>query len=192
MGEIKKHLPVKLVCALLFKEEETLKRTKTLLMRHFGSIDFESAQLLFTYTSYYEKEFGKSLLRQFISFHRLIPPQELSRIKIITSAIEQKCAPQKRRCVNIDPGYIELSKFVLASTKDYAHRIYLGKGIFAEITLLYQDKTFKPWAWTYPDYRTPAYITVLNTIRQLYAQQMEPAQAKTRGSLGGMPKRPKL
>ena len=176
MNAIKSRLPVKLVCALLFKDDRILIKTKTLLRRHFGSIDFESAVMPFAYTSYYEGEFGKSLRRQFISFRRLIPAQGLNRIKIITNAIEKKSSLNKLRCVNIDPGYIELPRFVLASTKDYAHRIYLGKGIFAEITLLYQGNTFKPWEWTYPDYRSGEYIAVLNTIRQHYAQQIKNAR----------------
>ena len=78
----------------------------------------------------------------------------------------------KNRRINLDPGYVSASKMVLASTKDHAHRIYLGKGIFAEITLRYYQKTFQPWEWTYPDYRTQEYIDLFNQIRKIYMQQL--------------------
>ena len=77
------------------------------------------------------------------------------------------------RIINIDPGYLDLSKLILASTKDYKHRIYLTKGIYAEVTLFYQDKTFCPWEWTYPDYKTGEYIEIFNRIRQIYAEQIK-------------------
>jgi DNA-binding LytR/AlgR family response regulator len=172
MGKIRKSLPVKLIIGFIFKEEQILKKTETLLKKYYGEIDFESQTLSFTHTDYYEKEFGRDLKRKFISFKKLIPPQNLPKIKITTNQIENKTSRGQSRRINIDPGYLDLSKLILASTKDYYHRIYLEKGIYAEITLFYRDKTFNPWEWTYPDYKTPEYIAIFNKIRENYAACM--------------------
>lgn len=173
MGKPTKPLPVKLISGLIFKEPDTAKQAQRLLEKHFGIIDFESKTLDFTYTGYYEKEFGSPLKRKFIGFKKLVLPQGLARIKITANRIESKLSKNGRRLVNIDPGYLDCAKFVLASTKDYKHRIYLGKGIYAEITLFYQDKTFRAWEWTYPDYKTPEYAAVFNQIRQRYYEQIK-------------------
>jgi len=173
MGAIKKNPPVKLAIGFIFKDTSSLAKAKNILARRFGKIDFESQILTFDHTDYYRKEFGEGLKRQFITFARLILPEALSAIKIITNKIERKFAKGNSRSVNIDPGYLDLSKLVLASTKDFRHRIYLDKGIFAEITLYYQDKTFKPWEWTYPDYRTKEYIDIFNRIREAYSKDLK-------------------
>jgi hypothetical protein len=173
MGNVKKHPPVKLIAGFIFKKESALEKAKFILKKRFGQIDFESKALNFTHTDYYERELGENLKRRFISFRKLIPPDELADIKIITNNIEKKLSSGKSRQINIDPGYLDLSRLILATTKDYTHRIYLNKGIYAEITLFYQDKTFRPWDWTYPDYRTDEYIAIFNCIRQIYAGQIK-------------------
>ncbi len=173
MGIAKKHQPVKLIIGFIFKEEAVLNKAEIILGRHFGKIDFASGILPFTHTSYYAPEFGANLKRKFISFKNFILPQGLSKIKIITNKIEKKLSVQGRRLVNIDPGYVDLAKLILASTKDYKHRIYLNKGIYAEVALFFQDSTFKSWEWTYPDYQTAAYIDLFNRIREIYAGQLK-------------------
>ena len=172
MGRIKRQPPVKLIIGFIFKEEDTLRKAKGLLSRKFGKIDYESAILDFSHTDYYAREFGAPLKRQFISFTELILPENLPRIKITTNRIEQKLSRQGLRVINIDPGYLNLAKLILASTKDYRHRVYLNQGIYAEVTLFYQDKSFTPWEWTYPDYKTSDYIAVFNRIREIYAKQI--------------------
>ncbi len=171
MGRIKKHQPVKLVIGFIFKEEGILSFAESILKRLFGKIDYESQSLAFTHTSYYEGEFGKNLKRKFISFQKLIRPQNLPKIKINTNITEEKLSKHGLRLINIDPGYLDMAKLILASTKDYKHRIYLDKGIYGEITLFYQNKSFTPWEWTYPDYKTADYIRVFNQIREIYAKQ---------------------
>lgn len=171
MGRTKIHSPVKLITGFIFYDEFILNRAKLHLERRFGKIDFESQNLKFIHTDYYEKEFGKDLLRRFVSFKKLIAPDELAQIKIFTNKIEQKLSKGLKRKINIDPGYLNLSKLVLATNKDYAHRIYLNRGIYAEVTLVYQDKMFRPWEWTYPDYRTAEYLAIFSRIRDIYAQQ---------------------
>lgn len=173
MGEINKPLPVKLIVGFIFKEESILLKTQKVLVRRFGKIDFKSPILEFSYTDYYEKEMGARLKRQFISFAKLISPKNLASIKNTTNAIESRFSKNNRRTINIDPGYLELSKLVLATTKDFAHRIYLNNGIYAEVTLSYRKNTFKELEWTYPDYRTTGYIEIFNKIREIYRKQIK-------------------
>jgi hypothetical protein len=163
----------KLICGLIFKETNNLKKAKKHLTAKFDRIDFESHFFDFNYTDYYEPEFGKGLLRQFISFEGLVKPENLATIKNHTINIEHRIALRGRRTVNIDPGYLDLSKLVLATTKDFAHRIYLGAGIYAETTLIFKNKTFAPYDWTYPDYRTHLYIGIFNEIREIYSRQIK-------------------
>lgn len=174
MGQVKRQGFVKLIIGFIFKEEYAFNKTKIILEKHFGKIDFESQILPFEHTNYYEKELGNPLKRKFISFERLIASQDLPRIKIITNRLENKLSNKKgQRTINIDPGYLNHAKFVLASTKDYKHRIYLNKGIYAEVTLFYEAKTFRPWEWTYPDYKTAAILAIFNLIRGIYSKQIK-------------------
>lgn len=172
MGQLRYQPHVKLIIGLIFSDPRYLLKIKKILKRHFGRIDFESQIFPFTLTNYYEPEFGDNLKRAFISFEKLIRPERLATIKRLTNKLEHKLSKRDARMINIDPGYIDLAKLILASTKDYRHRIYLDKGIYAEITLYYQDRSFKYWEWTYPDYRSPEYIQVFNRIREIYAMQI--------------------
>lgn len=171
MGKIRKHIPVKLIVGFIYNDGESLKKARCYLVKRFGKVDFESAAVPFIYTGYYEKEFGKDLKRKFIGFHKLISPCKLSGIKIFTNKIEKKLSKGACRRINVDPGYLNLSKLILATTKDFAHRIYLSRGIYAEVTLFYKDKNFRSCEWTYPDYRTAEYIEVFNNIRAIYEEQ---------------------
>ena len=111
---------------------------------------------------------GEGLKRRFISFSKLISMGDFYRIKLYANRLESKFLNASKRLINIDPGYLDQAKFVLASTKDYAHRIYLHKGIFAEIAISYRGNTFTPNEWSYPDYRSKEYIDIFNQIRSLY------------------------
>jgi hypothetical protein len=173
MGKSTSPDQVKLIIGFIFKEEGFLKKAEGILLRHFGAIDLESPILPFDYTDYYQKEIGSGLSRKFVSFKKLIPSQKLASVKILTNKIEEKLSLKGRRRINIDPGYLTLAKLVLASTKDYSHRIHLSNGIFAEITLCYQNKIFQPREWTYPDYRSAEYLHIFNDIRNIYAQQIK-------------------
>jgi hypothetical protein len=172
MGLRKKHLPVKFFAGLIFKDEQVYDRCRAVLLKAFGESDLASPVFPFIHTSYYEKEFGTSLKKAFISFKRLIPVQSLPDIKIRTNALEQKYSLYEKRRINIDPGYLTLAKIVLATTKDYSHRIFLGKGIFGESTLVFRNNSFIPWEWTYPDFRAPEYLSFYNELRRIYAKQI--------------------
>lgn len=175
MGEIKKPLPEKLVIAHIYKEEEIYIKAKDILQNKFGPIDFESDKIKFIYTDYYNDEIGSDLFRRFISFEKLVNPEDLSLIKVLTNEIEQQFLYEntKKRKINIDPGILSLSKFILATTKNYSHRIYIGNGIFAEVTLKYENKCFTAFDWTYPDYKTREYRDILEKIRKIYKNQIK-------------------
>ncbi|MBI4846868.1 MAG: DUF4416 family protein [Candidatus Omnitrophica bacterium] len=165
MGSVVKHSPVKLIIGFI-GQEKLFTDAQKILSKKFGKIDYESAVLGFDFTDYYEKEMGRELKRKFLSFKRLIQPAALPLIKVFTNELEKKFFSENgKRALNIDPGYLSLSKLVLATTKDHQHRLYLDKGIFAEVTLRFRDKTFQKWDWTYPDYCTREYISIFNQIR---------------------------
>jgi hypothetical protein len=173
MGELRKVVKVKLIIGLIAGKESLLKKAVQLLEKSYGSVDFTSEIIPFDKTDYYEQEMGQDLKRRFISFRRLILPDQLILIKRQTNELEFKLSrSRKKRAINLDPGYLEYGKLVLATTKDHQHRLYLGKGIFGEVTLRYTNGSFTPWEWTYPDYATPEYITIFQHIRKLYQQQI--------------------
>jgi hypothetical protein len=172
-------LPVKFICGFIYRQEEIYQKAKKILQNKFGSIDFENQKLAFTFTQYYDKEMGSPLFKRIISFTRLRDAAEFIKIKLFCIKVERKFLSNKNRQVNIDPGYLNDAKLVLLTTKDYAHRLYLGKGVFAEVTLRYSDGAFYDLAHTYPDFRSPQYKEILLSIRQRYHEQIKKLPSKT-------------
>ncbi len=168
MGKAAKPRSVKLVIGMLAKNQKLFDTAEEFFIKEFGVMDYESPVIPFHYTNYYKKEMGSPLKRKFITFKKLISPGEIAQIKIFTNALEEKLGSRGKRRINIDPGYVSDPKLVLATTKDYFHRIYLDKGIFAEVTLKWRRGGFEPFEWTYPDYRSKEYISIFNTIRNNY------------------------
>ncbi|MCF0234846.1 MAG: DUF4416 family protein [Thermoguttaceae bacterium] len=165
MGEVKTLPPVLLLIAAFGASEEALDRGKAKAEAFFGKIAKESATFRFDdFTDYYEPEMGPALPKRFWVFEDLIDPGRLSEIKLTTNAWEAEIGAElfaagrapTPRPLNLDPGYIELGKLILASTKDHAHRIYLRDGIFAETTLMYTQKRWKALPWSYADYQDAA------------------------------------
>lgn len=173
MAKIQKEIPVKLIVGFIFLKEETLKKAIKNLSRKFGEVDFESQSFVFNFTTYYEKELGRNLKRKFVSFKRLVSPARLALVKHFTNKLEKQLSNKAKRQINIDPGYVNASKLILATTKDFAHRIYLSQGIFAEVTLEFRGKSFTSGERTYPDYRTQPYIQIFNQIRLNYLRQLK-------------------
>ncbi len=164
---------VKLIVGLFSNDVLALAKAEKILARIFGKVDFESAALDFEHTDYYREEMGDNLKRKFLSFKNLIHLKGIHKVKLKTNAVEKRFSKSGKRTINIDPGYIDLCKLVLFSTKDYSHRVYLDKGIFAEVTLYYKDKGFNSWPWTYPDYKTKAHLDIFNSIRNIYKDKLK-------------------
>jgi hypothetical protein len=169
MGKIHPPDKVKLIVGLISNNEALPDKKAAMLEKKFANrIDFKSEIIDFDYTDYYNEEMGTALKRRFLSFKKPVRLETIAKTKIITNDIEKKFRVNGKRVINIDPGYVDMAKLVLLSTKDYSHRIYIGKGIFAEVTLHYKNKRFNFWPWTYPDYKSEEYAKILCTIRDLY------------------------
>ncbi|MBS1238677.1 MAG: putative GTP-binding protein [Deltaproteobacteria bacterium] len=152
MGTTNKPQQVKLFASILFRDNENLLKTLDILSEKIGVIEEQTPVAPFLHTNYYEKEMGRDLMRTFILFGALVEREFLPEVKLITNEIEQSFALEGRRAVNIDPGYVALEHVILATTKGYAHRVHLKNGIYADLTLMYRDGTYRPLEWTYPDY----------------------------------------
>jgi hypothetical protein len=133
-----------------------------------GEIDFISEEFPFNFTSYYEKEMGKGLWRKIISFRKLIKRDDLVNIKTFANELEKTFSTQGKRKINMDPGYIAPEHLILATGKGYYHRPYLGKGVYADLTLVYKNKEFQSLEWTYPDYRTEEMRELFRELREKY------------------------
>jgi len=180
MWQLQETKPAKLIIGILAADENCLQTAVKVLPQHFGLIDLVSGTWPFTQTDYYADQAGGHILRQFVSFAQLIDPGQLATIKHKTNEIEQQLAKQLNttlpRPVNLDPGLIEPSKLVLATTKNYWHRIYIGKKIYAEVTLFYDKANWRPLKYTYPDYRQSCYHDFFNTVRTRLLQQLKSKQ----------------
>ena len=174
MGQIKQPPPVKFFAGILLSTEELWGEVKELLIDLLGAIELESSFFKFTFTDYYRDEMGEDILRKFVLFKGVGNPDELSAIKVQTNQLEEKFMNINGflRPVNIDPGYIESSKIILASTKNFFHRIYIGRGIYAEVTMHWRRKKWNFFEWTYPDYRTPEYGEFFKKAREIYLREI--------------------
>src|SRR5262252_6892234 len=173
MGTVQPPAQVKLFCALLVAPTLPLKEIETVLAETYGVIVLRSTPMPFTQTAYYEHEMGANLTRLYVAFDPLVSIAVLATVKHMTNQLEARWStPQGQRRVNIDPGYLDLAKVVLASTKDHSHRLYIGDSIFAEVTLRYRQNAFQPWEWTYPDYRVPATRAFFQQLREHYKAQL--------------------
>jgi hypothetical protein len=157
MGHVSAPSSVLLILAAFSRHQEALAWARSKTRSTWGPIALASEAFDFRETNYYDATMGVGLQKQFFAFERLIDPTELVELKLQTNDWEAQYAALARhheqRPLNLDPGYITLAKLVLASTKDHAHRIYLGRGIYAEITLKFRDGAWQASDWTYPDYR---------------------------------------
>ena len=163
---------VKLIMSLFSPEKELVESVMAQLPDIYGETDWISPEVFFDRTRYYEKEMGWPLYRRFLSFKNLIPPEMLVNAKLKTNGIENAYLNGPKRRINIDPGYISLERLVLATGKNYIHRIYLREGIYADLTLIFKRGGFVPLDWTYPDYADQKMIDCFNTIRSHYLEQL--------------------
>jgi hypothetical protein len=173
MGRAKEPGPVKLFMSLIVKEDDILYQGMEELKKDFGEIDFVSEKLRFDFTDYYAQEMGENLFRHFITFEHLVSRDSLPDIKLTANRLEEKFAGSGgNRRINIDPGYLCQAHVILATTKGYAHRPYLAKGIYADLTFIYRNKSFQPLDWTYPDYRQEGTIQLFNHLRKGYLDNL--------------------
>lgn len=159
----------KLIAALMSAEPALLDEAAQRLSDLYGPLELRGEPYLFdAYSSYYRAEMGAGQQKQFVSFAPMVAVERLPEFKLAANAIEQEYAVDGKRRVNIDPGYVTHAQMVLATTKAFSHRIYMGQGIFAELTYVCKGKTFRPMEWAYPDYCEDFAREFFRQVREAY------------------------
>ena len=169
---------VRLISSVFSNEKSLIEKVLDQLEKKLGPIGWKSPWLLFDRTRYYEREMGWPLHRLFVFFKNLIAPEDIINVKLFTNGLENEYLKSGKRKINIDPGYMSLERLVLATGKNYTHRIYLSRGVYADLTLIYHRGSFRPLEWTYRDYSDPEVILFFNEERERYKMQI-------RGNLEG-------
>ncbi|NLI48260.1 MAG: DUF4416 family protein [Acidobacteria bacterium] len=180
MGQIRSVPPVKLFCGVLYADGFPWAAVLERLTSACGPVDRLSEPLPFNFTDYYRDDMGPVVWRRFAAFAGLAPPGGLPALKVTTNRLEAELAADEatglRRPVNLDPGYLEQAKIVLASTKNFAHRVYLAEGIWGEVTLQWRNRRWEALPWTFPDFRSPAYQAFFTELRDAYRRELTQAQ----------------
>ena len=181
--------PVKYVAALLHGGGVDLEGDLyPSLADRFGAVDFAGVDRPFDLTDYYRDEMGAGLSRRIVSFAALAPPEDLAAAKAAAAAEEDRLAANGRRAVNIDVGYLDFHKVVLASYKEGPQKIHLGRGVWADIVLCFRDGAWGPLDWSFPDFRTGRYAEDFGEIRRIYRRQIREAErcgGESGGTTGG-------
>ncbi len=165
--------PARLVIGLFMGDKRLLPQLAAALVDRFGPADMISRWIPFGFTRYYQSEMGAPLFRRMFAFRELIDPARLPEVKHATNALEQAYMADGRRRVNIDPGYLVRERLVLATGKNFTHRIYLGSQIYADLTLIYTKGDFQTLPWTYPDYADERMLIWLRQVRNRYSHEIK-------------------
>jgi Domain of unknown function (DUF4416) len=165
MGAAEKPTQALLFIAFMFRQAVNTDEIRAVLQEKYGAVERSFGPVPFSFTDYYKSEMGDGLQKMYLTFSRYIERDDLAAIKVFTNGIEERFSSAGSRTVNLDPGYITRDKLVLASTKDFYHRIYLSHGIFAEVTLHYRKGMFRFFSWTYPDYKDPGFLAFMEKAR---------------------------
>lgn len=166
MGKPEQPAPSLLFTGILFNDDNCLRVAKKTLIENYDNCVLETPPFPWDYSEYYKEELGANIKKTFIFFKKLIMPDQIIDIKLQTNQIEESFSENNKRKINIDPGYLTLANVVLATTKNYSHRIYLGKGIYGEVTLIYKNNTYSPYIFTYQDYQDTRTIEVFLEARK--------------------------
>ena len=164
--------PVKFFCGVLYSDAAKLQQARDVMQQKFGPVQWTSLPFPFDMTDYYDPEMGVPIYRLFFSFEKLINPKALAQIKIDCNAVEDHLAVDGRRKVNLDPGYMDYDKVVLASAKYAGHKVYLDFGIYADTTMTYRKGRFYPSEWCFPDFKSGGYEEAFLHIRAQYKGQL--------------------
>jgi len=164
--------------ALLFfnifsKKKDLIILTLNEIKNNYGEFSWLTPFFPFISTRYYEKEFGDNLIRIIAALYNLIEQDRLVETKKFAFQLEKKLAEKGKRLVNIDPGMITAERLILATGKNFTHRIYLGEGIYADLNLIFQKKSFRSLAWTFPDYGSREFISLFNNARDTYLRRIQ-------------------
>ena len=168
MGVVRNTAPVWLISAICYQDEAVCQIACDRLQDRWGAFSARTDAFPFTHTDYYEQEMGVNLWKFFCGFSQPIDPMQVVEAKLFSNHIEQETALNGCRTVNIDPGYLEAAKLVLATTKNFSHRICIGKGIYGDVQLFWRGGKFQCNPWTYPDYQDSISINFFTQLRKAY------------------------
>lgn len=174
MAQPEQPLPVKYFVAVLFRDPQNFHGARSALMARWGNLDFEGIDHCFDVTDYYEPEMGTPLFRRLLAFEQLYPPTLIVDMKLECNRIEEAFARNAKRTVNLDAGYLDHNKYLLASAKEAGQKIYLDRGIYADLCGRYRAGKYRPFEWSFPDFRDGRYDGELIEIRRLYLKQVKP------------------
>ncbi len=163
---------VNLIIAVLHPESRELEPIISPLSLRFGEIELISKSFSFSHTSYYEKEMGRGIVKTILAFKNLVRDTDMKVIKYFTLQLEDEFKENRNRVYNLDPGYVDLNKLVLSTTKGRAHRTSIGWGLYEEVTLLYRKGTFENLLWTYPSYKSEEVKSFLVEVREKYKEKL--------------------
>ncbi|MCX7944489.1 MAG: DUF4416 family protein [Deltaproteobacteria bacterium] len=172
MGEIRIPSDVALIVSILYTDDLMFEAATKELYREFGKGIVLNFSAKFDFTNYYDEELGSPIFRRFWRSESLFKRELLAEVKLKTNDIESRFSIHNKRRFNLDPGFLSAENFVLATTKNYTHRIYLRAGIFADLTLIYKGREFKPLDWTYPDYASQEIRELLKSEREIYLKRL--------------------
>ncbi len=172
MGHVRKLEPVQLFVGAMWTEGAAVENVLGELVNTFGEMRLQHGPVSFDFSEYYRGEMGSDLVKNYYLFDKPIDRGRLPEIKLFSNEIESKTARNGKRTVNLDPGYLARDKLVLASTKDFFHRLYLGSSIFGEVTLHYRHGRFRHFSWTYADYRTTEFLAFLERGRARFVGEL--------------------
>lgn len=171
MAVVHEVLDVQPICAITFSPDCQLNDIYRTLESLYSPVEDGSPVFDFSFTKYYEKEMGPGLKKQFVSFVQTHHPKDLPGLKVRTNEIEKSWSRDGNRCINLDPGYITSAKLVLASAKDFAHRIYLSDGIYGDVQFQFRGHAFRPHPWTFPDYQTETALAFFHRVRERFLEK---------------------
>ncbi len=164
--------PVKPVASIFSADRAALAEAARRLEERTGCFDYVSEESFFDRTDYYEPEMGSGLVRRFFAVEELMDPMGLVGLKVFCAGLETELSVDGRRRVNIDPGYVSPERLLLATGKNFTHRVYLGRGVYGDLTLMYQNGCFQVLPWTYPDYATEIVRRTMADIRAKLMEQL--------------------
>ncbi|MEW6721467.1 MAG: DUF4416 family protein [Thermodesulfobacteriota bacterium] len=156
----------RLLISAIYREERDLEAAIRRIEEKVGAVRPAGPAFPFDRTDYYAAEMGSPLFRRFLRAEEPVPRDALPDIKIALERIEVDLSIGDRRTVNLDPGLITPENFILATGKNFTHRVYLRDGVFADLTLVFRKGEYRPLPWTYPDYASDEIRRLLRELRR--------------------------
>lgn len=173
MARVRDIKPVKPICGITFAHSVGLEDILEALVGVMGREEERSEVFEFDHTTYYAEEMGEGLRKVFVGFRGVIEPGRLPEMKRRTIDLEARWSEDGNRRVNLDPGYVTQAKVVMASAKDFAHRVFIGDGIYGDVQLQYKDNEFRIQPWTFPDYRSETVLSFFHAVRDSLHEEVK-------------------